>query len=99
MKLTTPVFENSENRWVVTEVICFVGSNHGGETMEDGVVDMEDARFFGELGAVPVVVRRENRRHRTTIDAENESLRGLGSGEGDERRREEEKKSDDGGSH
>jgi hypothetical protein len=99
VKLSTSVFENSKNCWVVTEIICFIWSNNGGETMEDCVVNMDDSRFFGELGAIPMVVRRENRRHRSTIDTENESLRGLRSCERDKRKREEEKKNDGGGSH
>lgn len=90
MELAAAVLEDGENSRVVAEVIGFVGSDHGGEAVEDGVVHVEDAGFLGELGTVPVVVRRENGRHGSAIDAENEGLRG---GKGDEeRRREKEEK-------
>lgn len=53
---------------------------------------------MGELGTVPVVVRRENRRHGSAIDAENEGFRG-GKGDEERRREKEEKERENRGSH
>lgn len=43
MELAAAVLEDGENSRVVAEVIGFVGSDHGGEAVEDGVVHVEDA--------------------------------------------------------
>lgn len=42
--------------------------------MKDGVVYMENLRWVGELGGVPVVMGGENRGLRVAVNSENEGL-------------------------
>ena len=50
--------------------------------MKDGVVYMENLRWVGELGGVPVVMGRENRGLRVRVNSENEGLHRLIGGLG-----------------
>ena len=52
--------------------------------MENGVVHVEDGGLVGELGGVPVVVGREDRRLSESVDSEYVGfhclIRGIGEG-------------------
>ncbi|KAF7801621.1 uncharacterized protein G2W53_040732 [Senna tora] len=61
VKLTATVLEDGEDRRVLADGIGFILGEQSREAMEDSVVHVEDAGWFGELGGVPVVVGGENR--------------------------------------
>ena len=62
MEFTAFVLEDSEDGRVATEGADLVGTENGGEAMENGVVCVENLRWVGEFACVPVVVGWENRR-------------------------------------
>lgn len=57
---------------MLPEGVRFVWGESGGEAMEDGIVDVEDAGCIGELGCIPVVVSRENRGFGVRINSKDE---------------------------
>jgi len=60
MELAATVFEDSEDRGVVAYGGYLLGSEKGGEAVENGVVYMEDVGLLGELRGVPVIVSGEH---------------------------------------
>lgn len=77
MELTAAVLEDGEHGGVAAEGSNLLVGEQRGEAMENGVVEMEDAGWLGELSGVPVVVGGEDGRLGFMIDPEDERLRNL----------------------
>lgn len=74
MKLTATILKDGEHRRVFFDGINLLLGKSRRESMEDGVVEMEDFGGFDKLGSVPVVMSGENRGFREMIHTEYEGL-------------------------
>lgn len=74
VKLTATILEDSKHGGVLGDGIDLILGKQSREAMENCVINVKDASWFGKLGGVPVIVGGENRRLGFRINTKDEGL-------------------------